>query len=50
VENRQLLELGLTPITLAEGLLEEVTEIARKFSYRADLAKIPARSMWRQKR
>jgi UDP-sulfoquinovose synthase len=50
VENRQLLELGLNPITLEEGLLGEVTDIAKKYADRADLDKIPARSLWRQKR
>lgn len=49
VENRQLLELGLDPITLEEALLEEVTEIATKYSHRADLTKVPARSLWRKK-
>jgi UDP-sulfoquinovose synthase len=29
VENRQFLELGLDPVTLEEGLLKEVTEIAQ---------------------
>jgi UDP-sulfoquinovose synthase len=49
VENRQLLELGLSPITLEEGLLQEVTEIAQKYSGRVDIDRIPARSLWRQK-
>jgi len=49
VENRQLLELGLTPITLEEGLLTEVTDIAQKYAERVDLERIPARSLWRKK-
>jgi UDP-sulfoquinovose synthase len=48
VENRQLLDLGLVPITLEQGLLTEVTEIAEKYAYRCDRDKIPARSLWRQ--
>ena len=46
VENRRLLDLGLEPVTLAEGLLQEVTDIAQKYSDRCDRDKIPARAQW----
>jgi UDP-sulfoquinovose synthase len=49
VENSQLLTLGLDPITLADGLLQEVTDIAQKYSHRCDRDKIPCRSQWVKK-
>jgi UDP-sulfoquinovose synthase len=48
VRNDQFLALGLEPTTLSEGLLAEVTGIASKYSGRADLRKIVARSVWRK--
>jgi UDP-sulfoquinovose synthase len=48
VENRQLLAMGLQPVTLADGLLSEVTDIAQRYADRCDLDKIPCRSLWRQ--
>ena len=47
VENRQLLDLGLEPITLATGLMQEVTDIAQKYAERCVRDKIPCRSVWR---
>ncbi|MBX9450830.1 NAD-dependent epimerase/dehydratase family protein [Neoaquamicrobium sediminum] len=46
VRNEQFLKLGLNPTTLAEGLLEEVIEVAKKYAYRVDRSRIPAVSAW----
>ena len=48
VENKNLLKLGLDPITLEEGLLTEVTEVAKKYSARCNRSKIPCTSTWVQ--
>ena len=47
VVNDSFLGLGLQPITLAEGLLSEVRDSARKYSDRCDRDKIPCVSQWR---
>ena len=42
--------LGLEPITLDDGLLGEVTEIARRYAERADLSRILCVSAWNAER
>lgn len=46
VKNDQFLDLGLEPITLAEGLLSEVVDVAKKYAYRVDRSRVPAVSAW----
>lgn len=47
VNRDTFLKLGLDPITLSDGLLSEVIDVARKYSYRCDKSKIISRSLWR---
>jgi UDP-sulfoquinovose synthase len=47
IQNQGLQELGLQPIRLSEGLLEEVHAISRRYAYRCDRSKIPCLSQWR---
>ena len=46
VTNDTFLSLGLQPTKLAEGLLQEVEDVAKKYAHRVDRTKIPARSLW----
>ncbi|KAA8742867.1 NAD-dependent epimerase/dehydratase family protein [Corynebacterium tuscaniense] len=46
VTNDTFLSLGLHPTKLAEGLLQEVEDVAKRYAHRVDRTKIPARSLW----
>ncbi|MCR9061853.1 MAG: NAD-dependent dehydratase, partial [Rhodobacteraceae bacterium] len=46
VKNGQFLQLGLDPIRLEDGLLEEVVDVAKAFAYRVDRSRVPAVSAW----
>jgi UDP-sulfoquinovose synthase len=48
VSRDKFLALGLSPVYLSEGLLEEARDIALKYAERADVTKIIARSVWRE--
>lgn len=46
VSNKQFLDLGLDPILLKNGLLEEIYEVASKHTHRIEESRIPALSAW----
>lgn len=48
-DNSSLIKLGLTPLTLEEGLLREISNIARAYADRCDRSKIPASSFWNKR-
>ncbi|PZO06706.1 MAG: NAD-dependent dehydratase [Alphaproteobacteria bacterium] len=50
VANDQFRDLGLKPITLKQGLMDEVTDIARRYADRVDRARIACVSSWNARR
>jgi len=49
VTNSNLLSLGLSPIYLSKGLMEEVSDISKKYIDRVNLEAIPCSSFWCKK-
>ncbi len=50
VKNDRFLALGMKPITLEAGLLDEIRNIAEKYAHRCRKEKIPCLSCWNQER
>lgn len=50
VANAKFCSLGLEPITLDEGLFDEVTEVVKKYQNRCNPTKILPASFWNKKR
>ena len=46
VKNKKFLSLGLKPITLSNGLMDEIYGIAKKYIDRCDISKIICTSRW----
>ncbi len=50
VKNEHLLDLGLQPTTLKEGLLEELVDVAKKYAHRIDRGRIVSTAAWSKER
>ena len=50
VKNEHLLDLGLQPTTLKEGLLEELVDVAKKYAHRIDRSRIASTATWSKER
>ncbi len=50
VRNDHLLDLGLQPTTLKEGLLEELVDVAKKYAHRIDRGRILSTAAWSKER
>lgn len=46
VENNKFRNLGLSPVTLTDGLMSEVRDVVDKYRHRCGLSKILCTSMW----
>lgn len=49
VESRRFRELGLSPVCLSDGLLEEVRDVVKKYRHRCRTEKIICTSLWSSK-
>ena len=50
VKNEHLLDLGLQPTTLKEGLLEELVDVAKEYAHRIDRSRIASTATWSKER
>ncbi|MDE0055415.1 MAG: NAD-dependent epimerase/dehydratase family protein [Gammaproteobacteria bacterium] len=50
VSNEHLLDLGLQPTTLREGLLEELVDVAKRYAHRIDRNRILSTAAWTKER